>query len=455
MVMEHLAGGTVADAMRLREYTLDEAVRWLHEAAGALDFAHRRGILHRDIKLANLLLDRRRTLHVADFGIAQIAGEDTLAGSRQVLGTASYLAPERILGRPATVASDLYSLAVAWFELLAGQRPFPAKAFVAQAKQHLEAEPPRASERNPELPRALDAVLARGMAKAPEHRWPSAEAFATAVERSFAPARDAIPAATPSRRVAVLAAAAPTQAHAVRQPARLARRPRVAVLAAGALGATVLAGGLAVAATGVFDSGARHAPAQPLAAVHRAAPAPAPTHVAPRRAAKPAAHRTKPASHPATPARTPANPVTTTTSQASTPAPAPPTPTAVTLETRGHALLEAGSAGAAIPVLRQAVAAATPGSTTYAYALFDLGSALRQAGETQAAVRVLYARLQIPNQTGKVRAELTLALQALGRQVSTTAPAGDHVSRPTAASSPTAAVPAGPTADAGTPSSGD
>jgi hypothetical protein len=177
--------------------------------------------------------------------------------------------------------------------------------------------------------------------------------------------------------------------------------------------------------------------------------------VAPRRAAKPAARRTKPASHPAAPARTPANPVTTTTSQASTPAPAPPTPTAVTLETRGHALLEAGSAGAAIPVLRQAVAAATPGSTTYAYALFDLGSALRQAGETQAAVRVLYARLQIPNQTGKVRAELTLALQALGRQVSTTAPAGDHVSRPTAASSPTAAVPAGPTADAGTPSSGD
>ena len=72
IVMEHLAGGTVADALRLNAVTPDDAVRWLHEAASALDYAHASGIVHRDIKPANLLLDRDRSLHVADFGIAQM-----------------------------------------------------------------------------------------------------------------------------------------------------------------------------------------------------------------------------------------------------------------------------------------------------------------------------------------------------------------------------------------------
>src|ERR1700760_3274670 len=182
IVMEFLPGGTVADALRVGEVERGDAVRWITEAASALDFAHGRGVIHRDIKPGNLLLDCERVLHVADFGIARIGTDETITRSDQVFGTAGYLSPERVVGRPATEASDRYSLAVAAFELLVGERPFTAEPFPVQAPQHLEEPPPRASARNRELPRSVDAVLARGMAKAPEDRWPTACAFAQALE---------------------------------------------------------------------------------------------------------------------------------------------------------------------------------------------------------------------------------------------------------------------------------
>ena len=142
--------------------------------------------LHRDIKPANVLLDGNRSVHVADFGIAQLATEDTLTADGELLGTAAYLAPERAMGRPATDASDRYSLAVMAFELLVGERPFTDQRFAVQARQHVDAPPPSASERNPRLPEALDAVLARGMAKRPEDRFPTAHALAEAVETALA-----------------------------------------------------------------------------------------------------------------------------------------------------------------------------------------------------------------------------------------------------------------------------
>src|SRR5450755_2598753 len=166
IVMEYLAGGTVADAIRVGAVRRHEALRWLGEAASALDHAHGCGIVHRDIKPANFLLDRSRVLHVADFGIARLVSEDTITSSDQLFGTAAYLAPEQALGRPASSASDRYALAVAAFELLVGERPFGAMHFAAQARQHVEDEPPSASERNRSLPAAVDPILQRGMAKA-------------------------------------------------------------------------------------------------------------------------------------------------------------------------------------------------------------------------------------------------------------------------------------------------
>jgi Flp pilus assembly protein TadD len=120
-----------------------------------------------------------------------------------------------------------------------------------------------------------------------------------------------------------------------------------------------------------------------------------------------------------------ATPTTPTTTAATTPAKPPPTPPQGpdALEAQGHQLMNGGNYTGAIPVLQHAVAQADPGSLTYAYALYDLGRSLRLAGDPRAAVPILYRRLQIPNQTGTVRTELTLALRALGQQASGDAPA--------------------------------
>jgi tRNA A-37 threonylcarbamoyl transferase component Bud32 len=431
IVMEYLPGGTVADALRLGAVSRPEAVRWLHEVASALDYAHSHGVLHRDIKPANLLLDRDRVVHVADFGIAQLSTEEALTLDGQVLGTAAYLAPERAVGRAATEASDRYSLAVAAFELLAGERPFGAERFAAQARQHIDATPPPASRRNPQLPPSLDAVLARGMAKRPEQRWPSARAFADAVDAALAettvraPAAPAVPRRARSRRVPAPAAAAAAAAAGAATGAggaggargatgggsgatpirrhRESRAPRRAIAVA-ALAATALAVGLAL--------GASHTSSRkPAASSARAQGTVA--HATARAPAKP---KPKPKPTPPPPTKTRPKPQTTPQVSATSAAATTPPPTADTLEARGHGLMETGDYGAAIPALRQALATASPTSLTYAYALFDLGRSLRLSGDPRAAVTVLYQRLQIPNQTGVVRFELEQALRELGKQ---------------------------------------
>ncbi|HEY2160006.1 MAG TPA: serine/threonine-protein kinase [Solirubrobacteraceae bacterium] len=371
ILMEYLAGGTVADAIRRGPVPREKAVAWLHDAARALDYAHQRGVVHRDVKPSNLLLDEHGVVHVADFGIALLGTGDQLTLTGQLLGTAAYLSPERGLGQPATEASDRYSLAVAAYELLVGERPYASDHPAVLARQHIEATPPPASSRNRELPRALDGVLARGMDKEPERRWPSAGEFADAVESALAGPRHRTPAAAP-----VLFTSS--------------SRRRGAAAVAGVAAAALIAG----IALGAGGTGASR-PARTAAATH------AITHPGPparKAAAKPPARKTAPAAPTAS---------GTPTTQA---------PTADALETRGHALMAAGNYAAAIPVLRDAVAAASPGSLTYAYALFDLGRSLRLAGDPQAAIPILTRRLAIPNQTGVVRAELQLAMQATGQE---------------------------------------
>jgi serine/threonine-protein kinase len=398
IVMEYLAGGTVADALRARRgdrgavarpraVDRDTAVRWLWQAAAALDYAHRRGVIHRDVKLANFLLDRDRELHVADFGIAQLGTEDTLTSQGQVLGTAGYLAPERALGHPATEASDRYALAVAAFELLVGERPFTAEHFTALARQHVDDPPPAASRRNPALPPALDPVLARGMAKRPRERFATASDFAAAVERALAGGRASRGPAgggASRRRAAALSGGGTSRG----------RTAALAALAAGALGVGI--------ATGV-NSGS----GSPASSV--------PSHGRSR-----AAQLSLRAAVPSIPPL--ATPTTTTATTAPTtpakPAPASPAGAPDALEAQGHQLMDGGNYTQAIPVLQHAVAQAAPSSLTYAYALYDLGRSLRLAGDPRAAVPVLWRRLQIPNQTGTVRTELTLALRALGQQAS-------------------------------------
>jgi eukaryotic-like serine/threonine-protein kinase len=407
LVMEYHAGGTAADALRTGTVNPVTALTWLQQAAAALDYAHRRGVIHRDVKLANFLLDRERVLHVADFGIAQLGTEDTLTVSGEVLGTAAYLAPERALGQPATEASDRYALAVAAFELLVGQRPFTAEHFAAQARQHVEEPPPDASLRNPALPPALDAVLTRGMAKRPEERYPSSLDFTDAIEGALAPAMPTRPLARrPAARPRAAAVEAPARSVAAVRQDRGSRGPgRVIVLAA--LAVVLIGVAIATAASGGPGASPSHTARRSALASRAPARPPAARGSATKRPTQAAHQNTTPTSTTASPPAAPTS---------------PPASGADALEAQGHALMEAGNYQSAIPLLRRAVDTATPSSLTYAYALFDLGHALRLAGDPRAAVPILWRRLQIPNQTSVVQTELTLALQALGQQAA--APGG-------------------------------
>src|SRR5919108_3905562 len=186
IVMEHLSGGTLDDQVtREGAQPPERVLRWLEEAAAALDHAHANGVVHRDVKPANLLLDGDGNVHMADFGIASAAGMDSLTATGTILGTAGYLSPEQARGGRATSASDLYSLGVVAFELLTGTRPYERDSMTAEAAAHVNEPVPSASERNVGLPRALDLVFQKAMAKRPQDRYRSASEFVSALRGAF------------------------------------------------------------------------------------------------------------------------------------------------------------------------------------------------------------------------------------------------------------------------------
>jgi eukaryotic-like serine/threonine-protein kinase len=208
-VMEHLPGGTLADHLGDGPVDPDRALEWLSEAAEALDAAHEHGIVHRDVKPANLLFDGADRLQVVDFGIARVIDETMgMTAPGTVLGTAGYLAPEQARGHETTAASDRYALAVVAYELLTGRRPFARESPTAEAAAHIHEIVPPASERA-DLPEAVDAVFARALAKSPVHRFPSAAAFVEALAGSLESPPPAPPPASsaPERRSAAPLAA--------------------------------------------------------------------------------------------------------------------------------------------------------------------------------------------------------------------------------------------------------
>lgn len=180
IVMEYLEGGSLEDRLRAGKPSPGQSVRWLEETAEALDAAHRHGVVHRDVKPGNLLLDNEGAVRVADFGIASAAGMASLTMTGTVLGTAGYLAPEQARGERATAASDRYALGVVAYELLAGSRPFESESITAEAAAHVHAEIPPISERA-DLPRELDPVFQQALAKDPAERFESSADFVEAV----------------------------------------------------------------------------------------------------------------------------------------------------------------------------------------------------------------------------------------------------------------------------------
>jgi streptogramin lyase len=195
--------GTDLRALLRREGALDpaRALAIVSQIAQALDAAHAKGLVHRDVKPSNVLLDDNEHVYLADFGLTRRLSEGASPQAEAAtLGTPAYLAPEQIEGGDVDGRADVYSLGCLLYECLTGEPPFPGDSRLAVAWAHLEQEPPAASERRPELPGAVDAVISRAMAKDAGDRYATCPDLAAAAESAL------IPHARPRRRWALAAA---------------------------------------------------------------------------------------------------------------------------------------------------------------------------------------------------------------------------------------------------------
>jgi tRNA A-37 threonylcarbamoyl transferase component Bud32 len=186
IVMEYLPGGSLERRVDGKKpCATAQVLDWLDEAAAALDAAHEAGIVHRDVKPGNLLLDDRDHVKVADFGIASAAGMDSFTQTGTILGTAGYLSPEQARGERATAASDRYALGIVGWELLTGRRPFQSETATAEALAHVNAPVPSVHAANWALPASFDAVFARALAKDPAARFRRASDFVGALRSAL------------------------------------------------------------------------------------------------------------------------------------------------------------------------------------------------------------------------------------------------------------------------------
>ena len=159
------------------------AVHVVEQVGAALDAAHSAGLVHRDVKPSNVLLTDKDFAYLIDFGIAHAASETKLTATGMTMGTWGYMAPERFTTGAADASGDIYALACVLYQCLTGVQPFPGESMPQQVHGHCYLEAPRPSAVNPELPEALDAVIARGMAKDPAQRYQTCEALVADARR--------------------------------------------------------------------------------------------------------------------------------------------------------------------------------------------------------------------------------------------------------------------------------
>ena len=186
IVLEYVRGRTLAEELaEVGRLAPDRVAEVGAAIAGALSFAHRSGVVHRDVKPGNVLISAQGEVKVTDFGIARAAAnaEDNLTQVGAVMGTATYFSPEQAQGRPVDPRSDLYSLGVVLYELLVGRPPFVAETPLAVAYQHVQDPVPSPRAANPAVPAGLDAIVVRLLQKDPAGRYESADALRADLQR--------------------------------------------------------------------------------------------------------------------------------------------------------------------------------------------------------------------------------------------------------------------------------
>ena len=240
IVLEFVEGETLKERIRrVGRLTITEAVAFAIEVARALDAAHTRGIVHRDVKPQNILLDPEAGAKITDFGIARSGDETALTIGGRVLGTTDYVSPEQALGHEVTGQSDIYSLGIVLYESLTGAVPFSAPSHVAVATMHVREEIPDLQQRRPQVSAALAAVVDRATAKHLTRRYAGARELIADLEEVLA-LEAARTASIPGKEATIVLRTLPGRATRrlplrVRHPAALALAAALTIVAAGVL----------------------------------------------------------------------------------------------------------------------------------------------------------------------------------------------------------------------------
>ena len=210
IVMEYVEGDTLRDVLR-REGPLspERAMALAADICGALDFSHRNGIVHRDVKPGNVMITPQGTVKVMDFGIARAVSDSaaTMTSTAAVIGTAQYLSPEQARGEGVDARSDVYSMGCMLYELVTGAPPFTGDSPVSVAYQHVREDPRLPSSINAEIPAELDAILLKAMSKNPANRYQSAADMRNDLLRALAGQRvEATPVMGDAEKTAIISA---------------------------------------------------------------------------------------------------------------------------------------------------------------------------------------------------------------------------------------------------------
>jgi eukaryotic-like serine/threonine-protein kinase len=379
IVMEYVPGTNLREAIDDGPPAPEESVAALKKVAAALDHVHAGGVVHRDVKPANILLRPDGEAKLADLGIATAAESTRITRSGMVLGTASYMAPEQLEGEKVGPAADVYSLAAVAFEALSGTKARTGETPFEVAHRVVNDPPPDLSDAWPAAPPAVTEAVAAGMARDPGERPRSAGELIEAIESGLAqtppaPVLDAARFTSPPR-------------------SRRAWLPAVGVI----LLLAFVGGGALALLGGGGDDGA----GKPTAS--RSKPEPK---------AKPQAKSKPKQTTPKAQSPAPATPVQQPDAQTQAPAQSKATGgSPAALNQRAFALMNQGRYDEAIPLLQRAVSGSS-GGLTQAYALYNLGRSLRLAGRPREAIPILERRLRIPNQRGTVKRELDAARRA-------------------------------------------
>jgi len=391
LVMEYVAGETLAERMKRKaEIDCEELAR---ELLSAIAHIHAAGIVHRDVKPQNVLLAPDGSAKLIDFGIALPRDATALTRTGHLLGTARYIAPEVMAGRPATERSDLFSCGVLLRDCLGSRPPGALAGLVARLATEDVGDRPGSAEE------ALRALGRKSVAGEQQTQQFTPTFSREAEEAETEPETRRIP--LPPSRPDPTSAPRPSPVSAARSRSRSGTLWRRAAAVLAILAASALAFVLVDGSSNDEPRPSREARAggdASVAAKDRDTGDGAAAAEAPARDSSASAEESPPAEQEA---------------------PAPEgddEALGATLNEEGFALIQSGDYEGAVPVLEEAVRAFPPGSEdlNYAYALFNLGNALRLSGRPEEAIPVLQQRLEIPNQTGVVREELEMAESEAG-----------------------------------------